>query len=173
MFIVPKASFMLEKKPLLAKKYLINFLFIISIALFLGFSSCKSLNGGIVSPAETKTDLLSKNNWVIERFTTIDNNTIQDGKLNVNAKLLYLLEFQFRSNNQVRALDKLSKQVFNGGTWELTNNEKNLIIDIPGLKDEFILVEISKTKLVLRPNEKVFPVVDNNTVVNMEFKPTI
>ncbi len=164
---------MFKSKPLFIKKNLINFLFIISALILVGYSSCKSPKGGAVNPAESKTDLLSKNNWVIERFTGTDNNTIQDGKLNVNAKLLYLLEFQFRSNNQVRALDKLSKQVFNGGTWELTNNEKNLLIDIPGLKDEFILVEISKTKLVLRPNEKVFPVVDNNTVVNMEFKPTI
>ena len=73
----------------------------------------------------------------------------------------------------MRAIDKVSKQVFNGGTWELKNDEKNLLIDIPGLKDEFILVSISKTKMVLRPNEKVFPIVDNNTVVNMEFEPTI
>lgn len=138
---------------------------------FLGASSCKTKT--TIDPTETKTELLIKNIWVIDQFTTLDNSIIQEAKLNVNSKLLFFLEFEFRANNQVRAIDKVSKQVFNGGTWELTNNEKNLLIDIPGLKDEFILIEITKNKLVLRPNEKVFPIVDNNTVVNMEFKPTI
>lgn len=148
-------------------KYLSFTFLIISLI----FSSCKKKQ--TVSPNESKKDLLTKNNWAIDRFSSIDNNTIQDGKLNLSAKLLYQLDFQFRTDNQVRALDKLSKQVFNGGTWEFTNNETKILIDIPGLKDEFSLIEISKNKLVLRPNEKVFPVVDNNTVVNMEFKPTI
>jgi hypothetical protein len=144
---------------------------IVTVAgLFTGISSCKSPK---VAPTETKTTLLTKNNWIINRFTTIDNSTVQEAKLNLSSKLLYQLEFQFRSNNQVKALDKVTKQVFNGGTWELSADEKIIIIDIPGLKDNFELIEITKNKLVLRPNEKVFPIVDNNTVVNMEFVPTI
>lgn len=155
----------------LTKKSKINFIVYLLIIGFVSNVSCKKKK--TVTPTETKTDLLTKNNWVIDRFSATDNSTIQDGKLNTSAKLLYLLEFQFRSNNQVRAIDKVSKQVFNGGTWELTNAETVLTIDIPGLKDDFKLMEITKNKLVLRPNEKVFPVVDNNTVVNMEFVPTI
>lgn len=153
------------------KKSNLNFILFIIICGLVGFSSCKKKK--TVDPTLSKTDLLTANSWVIERFSAVDNTTIQDGKLNLSAKLLYLLEFQFRANNQVRAIDKVSKQVFNGGTWEFTNNETKLLIDIPGLKDEFSLIEISKNKLILRPNEKVFPVVDNNTVVNMEFVPTI
>jgi hypothetical protein len=148
-------------------KYLFFTFFILNISLV----SCKKKKS--IEPTETKTDLITKNNWAIDRFSSIDNTTVQEGKLNVSAKLLYQLEFQFRANNQVRALDKLSKQVFNGGTWEFTNNESKILIDIPGLKDEFTLIDITKNKLILRPNEKVFPVVDNNTVVNMEFKPTL
>lgn len=153
------------------KNIVTQFVFgLITIAI-LGFSSCNKTK--IITPTETKIELLTKNNWVIDRFTYADNSEIQEAKLNISAKLLFLLEFQFRTNNQVRAIDKVSKQVFNGGTWELKNGEENLLIDIPGLKDEFILVSISKTKMVLRPNEKVFPIVDNNTKVNMEFEPTI
>jgi hypothetical protein len=149
----------------------INFLLIIILLISIGFSSCKKKK--TITPSETKSELLIKNSWIIDRFSLLDNSTIQEGKLNTSAKLLFLLEFQFRANNQVRAIDKVSKQVFNGGTWELKNNDKNILIDIPGLKDEFILVEITKNKMILRPNEKAFPVIDNNTAVNMEFKPTI
>lgn len=145
----------------------IAFLLLVSFCLV----SCKKNK---VSPGiETKTDLLVKNNWVIEKFTAIDNSTIAESKLNTNAKLLYLLEFQFRSNNKVNAFEKTSKQIINGGNWFLTNNEKNLSIDIPGLKDDFELIEISKSKLVIRPNEQKFPVVDNSTKVNMVFIPSL
>jgi hypothetical protein len=156
---------------LITKKNKFNF---IIIALFFSsfiIFSCKKKSS--ITPTETKTELIIKNSWVIDRFTNADNSVIQEGKLNTSAKLLYLLEFQFRNNNQVKAIDKVSKQVFNGGSWEFKNNEKNILIDIPGLKDEFILVDITKNKLILRPNEKVFPIVDNATVVNMEFKPTL
>lgn len=155
----------------LKKNKVTQFVFCLIAIGILGFSSCNKTK--LITPTESKIELLTKNNWVIDRFTYVDNSEIQEAKLNISAKLLFLLEFQFRTNNQVRAIDKVSKQVFNGGTWELKNDEKNLLIDIPGLKDEFILVSISKTKMVLRPNEKVFPIVDNNTVVNMEFEPTI
>ncbi len=155
----------------LKKNKVTQFVFCLIAIGILSFSSCNKTK--LITPTESKIELLTKNNWVIDRFTYVDNSEIQEAKLNISAKLLFLLEFQFRTNNQVRAIDKVSKQVFNGGTWELKNDEKNLLIDIPGLKDEFILVSISKTKMVLRPNEKVFPIVDNNTVVNMEFEPTI
>lgn len=156
---------------LITQKRSLNFaLFLFSIIL-VGISSCKKKT--TITPTETKMELLTKNNWAIDRFTTTENVTIQDAKLNTSAKLLYQLKFQFRSDNQVRAIVIINGQIFNGGTWEFTNNEKNILIDIPGLKDEFTLVEITKNKLVLRPNEKVFPIVDNSTVVNMEFLPTI
>ncbi len=154
----------------ITKKLGLYFILALISGLLLTFSSCKNPT---IDPVESKTTLLTKNNWVIDRFSFADNTTIQDGKLNQSSKLLYLLEFQFRSNNQVKAIDKISKQVFNGGTWELTGDEKILSIDIPGLKDDFMLIEITKNKLILRPNEKVFPIVDEKTVVNMEFVPTI
>ena len=156
---------------LITQKRSLNFAFFLFLIIVIGTSSCKKKTN--ITPTETKMELLTKNNWAIDRFTTTENVTIQDAKLNTSAKLLYQLKFQFRSDNQVRAIVTINGQIFNGGTWEFTNNEKNILIDIPGLKDEFTLVEITKNKLILRPNEKVFPIVDNSTVVNMEFLPTI
>lgn len=153
------------------KNKLNNYISVGLIAIIYTFSSCKKYVQAPIT--ETKTELLTKNSWAIDQFTSIDKSKIQDAKLNTSAKLLYQLKFQFRTDNQVRAIVLINGQIFNGGTWEFTNNEKNVLIDIPGLKDEFTIVEITKNKLVLRPNEKVFPIVDNATVVNMEFVPTL
>jgi hypothetical protein len=141
--------------------------------ILLGSSSCKNPNGSDVTPTESKTTLLTKNSWVIERYTYANAEMLPESKLNSGATILKELIFQFRTNNQVRAIVKNNSQISNGGTWALSADEKRLTIDIPGLKDDFQLIEITKNKLVLRPNEKVFPLVDNNTVVNMVFIPTI
>ncbi len=156
---------------LLSKKNITYLIFVPFLFILVTFSACKKKN--LPLPTESVTDLIKKNSWVIEQFTALDKTIIQESKLNTSAKFLYELKFEFRNNNQVRAIVKANGQIANGGTWELTNNEKNVLIYIPGLKDEFLLVELTKSKLVLRPNEKVFPIVDNNTVVNMEFKPTL
>lgn len=140
----------------------------------LGLSfSCKKKTGVDPKPTDTRSTLLTKNKWVIERFTDADNKTIQESRLRSESKLLYDLLYEFRSNNQVRAIVKVNAQVINGGTWAFTNNDQNLNIDIPGLKDDFKVIELTKSKLVIRPNEKVFPIVDNQTVVNMEFIPSL
>lgn len=155
----------------LSKKNITYSISVTLLVILSNFSSCKKQSGP--NPTETVTDLIKKNSWVIEQFTAIDKSIIQESKLNSSANFLKELKFEFRNNNQVRAIVIANGQIANGGTWELTNNEKNILIDIPGLKDEFLLVEITKSKMVLRPNEKVFPIVDNNTAVNMEFRPTL
>jgi hypothetical protein len=146
------------------------FITTLSFVLLLGFSSCKDPK---IIPKETNTSLLTQNNWLIEKYTSADNMDIAEGKINTNASILKQLEFQFRSINDVNTVKAIViglGQVPSNGTWQFTNAEKKILIDIPGLKDEFTLIALTKTSLILRPNEKVFPIVDNNTVVNMVFK---
>jgi hypothetical protein len=156
-----------------AKNNFLTLIFTLTLVLLSGLFSCKRNTNLKPVTQATKTELLTKNNWIIEKFTSPDNTPINDNRLNISAKLLFQLDFQFRTNNQVRAIDKVTKQVFSGGSWALSNNEKVLNIDIPGIKDDFELIEISTNKMILKPNEAVFPVVDANTKVYMVFVPNI
>ncbi len=151
--------------------YIIKAIFVGFTLALLGFSSCNKTK--VITPETSKTDLLTNNSWIIERYTYQDNSLVPDAKLNSAAPILKELIFQFRANNQVRAIVKINSQISNGGTWELSADEKKLKIEVSGLNGDFDLISVSKSKLVLRPNQKTFPIVDNNTVVNMEFGPSI
>ncbi len=131
-----------------------------------------SCNKNRNNPKLTKTQLIAQKNWILKNVYNIDNQLISKSKLSTNGILLFELEYQFRNNNQVKALEINSKSIVNGGVWEFTNNEKSIIINIPGLKDEFEIVELTSAKLVLSPNPSVFPLVDKTTKVKMEFSPT-
>jgi hypothetical protein len=141
------------------------------ICFCLQITGCKTKK--TVIPQVDVLSTITKNTWLIDRYTDTNKQTVSDGKLNVSAKLMYGLEFEFKTNFQVRALDKVSRSVFNAGTWSVTSDNKVIKIDIPGIKDDFQLVELSVNKMILQPNEKVFPVVDNKTKVYMEFIPKL
>jgi hypothetical protein len=146
----------------------------ILLCLGLGFvcltTACKPKK---VNPNVNVLETITKNTWLIDRYTDTKNQSISETKLNQSAKLMYGLEFEFKTNYQVRALDKISRSVFNAGTWSVTSDNKTIKIDIPGIKDDFKLIELSVNKMILQPNEAIFPVVDKNTKVYMEFKPKL
>ena len=84
--------------------------------------------------------------------------------------MLYQLNMQFRSDNTVRAIDRTSKQIINGGTWKLANDSKSMDIDVTGFKGNFPIVELSRTRLILRQRA---PVDGKDTDINLEFAPSI
>lgn len=123
-----------------------NFIFILLAGIFL--VSCKDPE--IDSENKSKEELLTANAWQLEKFTDPNGKTISDGALNSTAKLLYFMIFEFKSNLEVRGIDKTSKGIINRGTWSYRTDGSEIIdIDIVGFSGEFEIINISKKTLTL------------------------
>jgi hypothetical protein len=127
------------------------------------------------STPSTPVELMTGNGWKVDRFATLDGTTITSNKLNATTALILTLDFAFLSPDSkgvgvVRATDKISKQVVNAGTWAFIENNTKVDIKVVGFTGAFSVVELSKTKLVLR--NKV-PVSGVETDTNMEFSPVL
>ena len=118
----------------------------------------------------SRSELLVANNWRTSRVTTPDGQPLNANRLNLSTQVLFQLDMQFRNNNTVRALDRTSNQVINGGTWKLATDSQSMDVDVTGFKGNFPIVELSRTKLILRPRA---PVDGKDADINLEFEPTI
>lgn len=125
------------------------------------------------NPTPTGTDdkaqLLKSTLWKLDRVATPDNQTISPGRLNVETQAVFRVNIEFRDPDITRAIDQDSKQVLNGGTWKLAENNTILDVDVTGFKGKFKLAELSRTKLVLGNS---IPVDGQFREANMEFSPT-
>jgi len=141
-------------------------LFIV-LSLLLVFVSC---NKDKVKPEDnlTTSELLSRNAWKLDRYTDVFGKTISDGSLNASAIVLYQMLFEFRDNQETRAIEKVSKTIINRGTWSLVDNEKVLDINIVGFQGKFKIVLLQKGKLTLRASTGNF-LSGVGTELNMEF----
>ena len=124
---------------------------------------------------QTQAELIAANGWKIDRFAALDGTTITSNKLNPTSVLILSLDFAFHTPNSqgigiVRATDKISKQVVNAGTWSFVENNTKMDIKVSGFTGTFSVVELTKTKLVLRNR---VPVSGVDTDTNMEFSPNI
>lgn len=117
---------------------------------------------------QTKPELLKSTLWKLDRVTTPDGQTISKGRLNFSTQVLFDLNMEFKDPDITRAIDSQSKQVVNGGTWQLTDNETILDVKVTGFTGKFTLTELSKTRLVLG---NPVPVDGTSTEVRMEFSP--
>jgi hypothetical protein len=129
------------------------------------FSCSKEEN---VDPNTAKTDAIKGSEWVISSFTTADNTPIDPLLFTGDAKFINQLTYIFDNKGVVRSYDKVSKQAQAYGTWGLVENATKLEINIQGFKGTFGVIELSKTKMILRNNIKY-----NNLEipVNMVFIP--
>ncbi|GAB3956519.1 hypothetical protein GCM10028805_46630 [Spirosoma harenae] len=119
----------------------------------------------------SQTDLLVANNWRTIRVSDVNSQEINKSRLNLATQVLYDLNMQFRNNGTVRALDpKQSNSVINAGTWTLTADNKSIDVDVQGFKGNFPIIQLTKTKLVLRQKA---PVDGKDADINLEFDPTI
>ncbi|GAB3717716.1 hypothetical protein [Spirosoma lituiforme] len=134
--------------------------------------SCKKDNNNDLAPtAASQTALLVATNWQITSITTPDGQLINAGRLNLVSQLLPQLKFQFRNDNSVRALDPLqSNAVKNAGTWYLATDNQSMDVDVTGFKGNFPIIQLSKSKLILR---QVAPVDGKNADINLVFDPTL
>lgn len=134
--------------------------------------SCKKDDDNTTVPTATsQTDLLVATNWQVTSITTPDGQLINYNRLNLVSQLLPQLKFQFRTDNSVRALDPAqSNAVKNAGTWYLATDNKSMDVDVTGFKGNFPIVQLSKSKLILR---QIAPVDGKNADINLVFDPTL
>jgi hypothetical protein len=138
-------------------------------------SGCKNNNANGTDPmptAQTQTQLLvgSLNGWQLDKLTDTSGKTINASQVNLTTQVLFGLIFQFKDNNTVRALDRTTKQIVNGGEWTLTTDNKAVTVNVTGFKGDFPLVELTAKKMTLR---QVVPVNGTNQDVNLEFIPSL
>jgi hypothetical protein len=149
----------------------LRFLLMVSV-LFSALTGCKKDDGTTPTPtASSQTDLLVANNWRTVRVTTPDGQEINRSRLNLATQVLYDLNMQFRKDGSVRALDPgQSNSVINGGSWKLATDNQSIDVDVSGFKGNFPIIELSKSKLILRQNA---PVDGKTADINLEFNPTL
>lgn len=121
-----------------------------------------------IDPNLAKTDAIKSSEWVISGFTTSNNTPIDPALFTGDAKFIDQLTYIFDNAGIVRSYDKVSKQAQAYGAWGLIENSTKLEINIQGFKGTFGVIELSKTKMILRNNIRY----NNNDIpINMIFVP--
>ncbi len=115
-----------------------------------------------------KVEAIKSTEWLVTGFTTADNSPIDPALFTGDAKFIDQLTYVFDNTGIVRSYDKVSKQAQANGTWGLAENATKLEINIQGFNGIFAVIELSKTKMVLRNNIKYKNI---DIPVNMVFIP--
>jgi hypothetical protein len=116
----------------------------------------------------SQSELLSLNGWQLSRYTDKNGKTLTNAELNIAAVALYGLQFEFRTDKETRAVDKLTKNILNRGTWDLVSQETVLDINITSFKGQFKIITLSKGKLTLQASTGNF-LSGVGSEINMEF----
>ena len=132
------------------------------------FVSCK--RDTQLSPASAEA-LLKSNAWKVDRIVDIKTNlAIPPSILPIEAAALFAVDIQFKENNKTVAIDRVSKQPINGGTWFLLDQNQTLDIDVSQLKGKFPLKELSSSKMILNYKINAF---GGNYDVFLELVPSL
>ena len=136
---------------------------------FIYLAGCKKNEAVPVTSAD-RSEVLIANKWRMERITTVDGTAIPVNQLGVSALALNYVDIQFTDANIARAIDRSTKQVINAGSWKLTSDSQGLDVDVTGFKGIFPIIDLSRTRLILRQNTTVN---GTKTDVNLEFVPAV
>ncbi len=139
----------------------LSFLLLLSVF----FISCKKNKTTISTDTAT---LLSSNNWQLDRYTDANGKAISNSSLNAASIALFGLVFEFKSDKETRATDKLTKNVVNRGTWGLIEGDKTIDINITAFKGQFKIVSLAKGKLILQTSTSTF-LSGVGSTINLEF----
>ncbi len=136
-------------------------------------TNCKKDNSSDPGPktVDSQTSLLVGNTWVIKQISDVNGKAYTDSQLSLTTLAVKALDFQFRNDNTVRASDSVTKQIKNGGTWYLVDDNTAIDVNVTGFSGKFPVIELTKTKLTLRQVDKINGVA--NTPINLEFVPSI
>lgn len=133
------------------------------------FSQCKQGNEPDTSTA-TRLELITASNWQLNQLTDASGKVINPQQTNLTTQVLFGLDFQFRNDNIVRALDRTTKQIVNGGDWKFTSDNTGVDVKVTGFNGVFPIGELSRQKLVLKNK---IPVNGVEQEANLEFKPSL
>ncbi len=117
------------------------------LLLFMALMACKKDK---VDANKTKLELISQNTWQLDRYTTTSGEPLNFSDLNTQAQLLFVMNFEFRADGEVRGVDKTSKQIIDRGVWTFINNETAVNVKLGTLDYDFDLVVIKTGQLTLQ-----------------------
>ncbi|MCE7064106.1 hypothetical protein [Dyadobacter sp. CY326] len=134
--------------------------------------SCDKENKETPTPGPSEKDkILISYPWRMSTVTDLTGKAIPFNLLNAQTQAIKeVMDIQFLQNNVTKAIDQGSKQVINGGTWYLINDNKTLDIKISGFSGEFGVEELTNSKLRLKSKMTVDKV-EQETI--MVFEPVI
>ena len=147
-------------------------LLFVPLFLVLFLTSCDKDKDNVENPQLTEKDkILINYPWRMATVTDLNGKDIPSQQLNLQTQAIKeVMDIQFLQNNVTKAIDQNSKQVINGGTWYLINDNKTLDIKISGFSGEFGVEELSNSKLRLKSKMPVSGV-EQETI--MVFQPVI
>lgn len=120
-------------------------LFIVGLLTF----SCQDKNNPDPQTTQVKSEILIRNQWRMKDVTDTNGKSIPQNQLSFETTAIYLFDIQFFENNVTKAIDRVSKQVVNGGTWYLIDGEQTLDIEVSQFKGKFGLKELTSSRMVL------------------------
>ncbi|MFN8348706.1 MAG: hypothetical protein U0X91_27145 [Spirosomataceae bacterium] len=116
---------------------------------FVGVSCDRTNNGTTPTPGQT-VSILTTNPWKVEKITDLNGNTINKELLPLSAQAFFGANIQFYEDKTVKAIDPVARQVLNGGSWSLLENEKILDIDIKDFKGTYPINKLERSRMSLR-----------------------
>jgi hypothetical protein len=99
---------------------------------------------------KTNTELISLNQWSLDRFASTNGQTITQSELGSEAPFLFLMNFEFKSDGEVRGLDKTTKSIIDKGVWMFIDGENSVNVKLTGLDYDFKIVVLETGKLTLQ-----------------------
>jgi hypothetical protein len=121
-----------------------------TIAFFLMLCfSCKKEDSGLESEKTTAIQSATAG-WSLDMYTKPDNTLLDPNRVTGLSKYVIELIYKFDKNGIVKSFDKVSKNAQSYGTWKFTDNETKLETLIDGQIATFNVVELTKTKMILR-----------------------
>lgn len=124
--------------------------FIFSLLLTVVLGSCDRANNGATPTPEKLISILTTNPWKVEKITDLNGNVINTALLPDDAKKFFGANIQFYEDKTVKAIDPIARDVLNGGSWNLLDNEKTLDIDIIDFKGTYPINKLERSRMSLR-----------------------
>jgi hypothetical protein len=99
---------------------------------------------------KTNTELISLNQWSLDRFASTEGQTITQSELGSEATFLFLMNFEFKSDGEVRGLDKTTKSIIDKGVWRFIDGENAVNVKLTGLDYDFRILVLKAGNLTLQ-----------------------
>ncbi len=125
-------------------------MFFYSLLLTFFLVSCDRENNGTTPTPEKTISILTTNPWKVEKVTDLNGNVINTSALPDDAKKFFGVNIQFYDDKTVKAIDPVARNVVNGGSWDLLDNEKTLDIDIKDFKGTYPINKLERARMSLR-----------------------